>query len=185
MENRLYVMRHFKTYANENDIYMGQTEWPINYDNICFDNTLFENVASCYLISSPLLRAVQSAKYVIEKTDKTKWVFETSDLIKERGLGKFEGKIKSSINKNPIYFYDKKLILHSTPPRGESIFDFCKRVNQIKPYIRYRLQYDNVLLVSHLQVLRALLCKNVNEETWYNTTFMNGEIKEIDINMLF
>lgn len=173
-------MRHFATHANESNIYMGQLGFPVDLENICFKIGVFSEINSCLLISSPLRRAIQSAQYVISHLNSVKWEFETNDLLKERCLGEFEGKVKSSLNTNAEYYRNKNLILSKTPPGAESIEYFYTRVNRIKDYLRAHLKNNNILLVTHLQVMRALICPNTIDENWYKLSFSHGEIIEVE-----
>ena len=182
MEYRLFMMRHFATFENDNDIYMGQLDYSVNPARMNLKAGGFVGIDCCHLISSPLKRAVESAYYVMNRFSLIKWEFETNDLLKERCLGEFEGKKKSAIKSGKSgdkYFFNNQLILQETPPGAEGIDSFCARVNSFKKYLDKCLASNNVLLVTHVQVMRALLCDNISNDKWYSMFFSHGEIIEV------
>ena len=173
-------MRHFKTLSNANGIYMGQLEIPIKYPpditDVMSHSELFN---SALLLSSPLLRGRQTAEYICNLFPEKNITIVYSDALKERSLGDFEGRIKSELNGDKNYYDEhKQLLLDKTPPGAEPIPVFLERVDSIIPQIQSYLTMNNVIIISHLQVLRALTCKlgfsNISE--WYSITYSYGEI---------
>lgn len=186
MEHTLYLMRHFSTEANVNGIFIGQQDLPaILPVHINFDYPVEWNIDAgkrVHIMCSPLLRTLQTSEYLIAQFSKLQWTIEVIPALSERGLGDFEGLSKSMLNENDFYFYKHKLILDNTPPNAEPIDVFIKRVLSSVSRIDNALISQDVLIVSHMQVLRTLIgyyqgfSLEQMKKKWYSIQINNGEI---------
>ena len=192
MEHTLYLMRHFQTEANINGMFMGQQDLPailpVHISNDYPAEWKIDTGKKVYIMCSPLLRTLQTAEYIITKFSKIEWTKEIIPALSERCLGDFEGLSKSMLNTNDYYFRNNKLILNSTPPNAEHIDSFIKRVISVAPRIDNILSTQDVLIISHVQVLRTLIgyyrgySLEETKNNWYSIQIKNGEIIRININ---
>lgn len=173
-------MRHFTTNEYQQGIYMGQQPYPICDTNI-ITNSLLEKIEHCVIYASTLLRSKQTVDYVLSSFRNTHFdVLYSNDLI-ERGLGDFEGKPKKIVRQNPDFFIDNKFMVELTPPNGESFRDFRERVTQILEDISKTYYSSNVLVISHLQVLRMIhfcMLKSNDYSHWHDVNYIHGEVVE-------
>lgn len=186
MEHTLYLMRHFPTEANVNEMFMGQQELPAILPPNISSNYPAEwkgdTGKRVYIMCSPLLRARQTAKYLVAQFSKIQWTKEIIPALSERCLGDFEGLYKSMLNANDYYFCDHKLILDNTPPNAEPFDSFINRVLSVVPRIDNTLLSQDVLIISHMQVLRTLIgyyrgySLEEIKNNWYSIQINNGEI---------
>mgnify|MGYP001831616568 FL=1 len=184
-KHNLYVMRHFGTKENSNGVFMGQRDCAINTNavfNVKIPDSFTYN-KKIKLFCSPLRRAVQSASILMKNYPFIDWDLEVMDFLKERSLGEFEGKYKCLLNGNREYFDEmKRLDLKTTPPGGESFDEFRSRVLQVIPVIECALIENDVLLVTHLQVIRTIETYYFDRDLsqWYSMFYSMGEIVRLD-----
>lgn len=186
MEHTLYLMRHFPTEANDNEIFMGQQDLPaILPKHINSDYPVEWKIdvgKKVHIMCSPLLRTLQTSEYLITQFSKLEWTIEVIPTLSERCLGDFEGLPKSMLNTNDFYFYKHKLVLDNTPPNAEPIDIFIKRVLSIVSRVDDILLSQDVLIISHMQVLRTLIgyyrgfSLAEMKKNWYSIQINNGEI---------
>ena len=177
---RWLSMRHFVTKEYLQGLYMGQKQYEICNTNL-IDNGLMNSITECTIFSSSLLRSQQTVDYLCHHFKEIKFEVVYSESLVERGMGDFEGNLKQELRKNGEYFLDGRLIVDKTPPNGESFLDFKKRVENFLPEIREKKTTKNVLVVSHLQVLRMIwffMNKEYNLNKWYEVNYNHGEIVE-------
>lgn len=177
-ENIWLSMRHFLTEEYRNGIYMGQQQYPICNTNLV-TNGYLEQLGSCTIFASPLMRSLQTVDYIVNNYSNVKFRIVYLDGLKERGLGDFEGKPKELIRHNPEYFVDRKFIVTKTPPNGESLMGFRKRVECAVRIMLEESNKSNILVVSHLQTLRMIKFSIKNRydyENWHSINYIHGEI---------
>lgn len=179
---RWLSMRHFLTEQYRNNIYMGQKQYPICNTEI-ITHGLLETLENCTIFASSLKRSVQTVEFIIKKFETVTFNVKYLDALVERGLGDFEGKPKELIRRDPEFFVNGKFIVTKTPPHGESLADFRKRVESAVGEIMAARCLQDVLVVSHLQTLRMIrFCVNNlhNYDVWHNINYLHGEVVEED-----
>ena len=83
---KIYVIRHGETNANKEGVLQGSSDWPLNENGIKLAKLTGQNMKDikfdiCY--SSPLIRAKDTAKYVLgESGNNTEIIFD--DRLKGR-----------------------------------------------------------------------------------------------------
>lgn len=178
--NSWLSMRHFVTQEYLNDIFMGQQQCEICNTDIK-TNGLLDNLSKCTIFASTLMRSRQTVDYVVSNYQNVDFTVIFSDNLIERNLGIFECKNKASIRTNLTYFDDGKFIVEKTPPGGESINDFRSRVNKEVQIIKKEFSNNNILVISHLHVLRMIfLCMHdiFVYDQWHKLNYIHGEIVE-------
>lgn len=142
---KLYLVRH------------GQTDWNINWkiqgrSDICLNDTgrkqanetgeKTKNIKIDYIISSPLIRAYETAQ-IINKYHHVP-LFIDERLI-ERDFGEFEGKLKSEFDFNEFWDYD----LNKTYEKAEDIKSFFKRIYDCLDEINQKYNDKSIMIVAH------------------------------------
>lgn len=171
-------MRHFVTKEYINGIYMGQQQYEICNTNIK-ENGLLNNLDSCTIFASTLTRSKQTVDFVVSQYNNINFEVVFSDNLIERGLGDFEGKSKIIIRQDPTFFINNQFLVEKTPPNGEKFEDFRSRVNDEIKVIMEEHKKKNVLIISHLQVLRMIhfcVTNNYDYSNWHNINYAHGEI---------
>lgn len=179
VEKKVWLsMRHFVTNEYLQDIYMGQKPYKICNTDLK-TNGLIESINNCTILASNLIRSKQTVEYLCSTFPLIEFDVIYSNLLIERGLGDFEGQSKSVIKKNKEYFENDKFKVKLTPPNGESFESFKVRVENALKQIYQINTFSNVLVVSHLQVLRMIRCLvlgKFNYNFWYGINYNHGEI---------
>lgn len=171
-------MRHFVTSEYLQGIYMGQKPYKICSTNL-ITNGLIEPLTECTIFASSLMRSKQTVDYICNSFPKIQFDVIYSDCLIERGLGDFEGERKCYIKKNKDFFVDGKYKVELTPPNGEPFISFKNRVESILKIICKKYHTNNILIISHLQVLRMIKYCMSEEENylhWHDINYNHGEI---------
>ena len=150
----IYLVRHGETDWNREERLQGHTDIPLNQngrlqinhaaevlENLCVDIDL--------IISSPLLRAYESAEIFAEKLSYEKDNIVTEPLLIERCFGVGEGlTIGERKEKYPDNIYPEMESFKDLIERAHSVFDKI-----VKSYE----DNNNILVVAHGAILYAIL----------------------------
>ena len=122
---RLCILRHGRTKANEEGIYIGRTDYPLSEAGKeqlreMYETHEYPKVERVY--SSPLERAVQSAQILFPDREIT----EVEDL-QEMDFGVFEGLPAEELLELDTYKKWLKGGLDNPPPNGESLRNMMVR----------------------------------------------------------
>lgn len=122
---RLSILRHGRTAANEDGIYIGKTDLPLSEGGKeelreLYETHEYPRVQRVY--SSPLERAVQSAEILFPDRE----IIEVDDL-REMDFGVFEGVKAEELLELDTYKKWLKGGLDNPPPNGESLRDMMVR----------------------------------------------------------
>jgi probable phosphoglycerate mutase len=165
----LYVVRHGETVWNVDHRVQGQTDVPLTEKGKEEASELKELVSGLdidVVISSPLIRAKETAKIIIDN----KLPVNTDDRIIERDWGLNEGEIVDNVDMIDCWDFS----LNTKGLEFEKVQDFMSRVSEFLEDIKVRYQDKNVLVVAHSAVLRAIhyLLSGIPED---------GDLTRIDI----
>lgn len=159
---KIYVIRHGETNANKEGVLQGSSDWPLNEDGIKLAKLTGQNMKDikfdiCY--SSPLIRAKDTAKYVIEESgNNTEIIFD--DRLKEINGGIYEGKkFRSKPSEIPGHIalmFKYNPFLCGKFKNGESMLAVCKRTQNFLKELSKK-NYENVLVSTHGCAMRAML----------------------------
>lgn len=146
----LYVTRHGQTDYNVKNQVCGispalLTDFGQKQAMILADKLV--KIKYDYLYVSPLQRAIDTAKLV--NVNQVEMVIEPR--IKEINFGIYEG-----VSRNEPGFINNKYNLASRYPGGESFIELCKRVYEFLDEIKEQAITNDVLLVCHGAVCRAI-----------------------------
>jgi len=160
----IWLVRHGETDWNKQGRYCGVTDLPLNEIGIKQAELLAkrlkeENFKFSCILSSPLLRAKQTAE-IIGKILGLE--IHVVDLIKEIDYGDWEGLTVKQIKKRYSQLFkkwEKDPILYS-PPNGETGKSVLNRVILFLNYLNglVRLANKRILIISHNTFNRIFLC---------------------------
>ncbi len=165
----LYVVRHGETIWNKEKRIQGITDIPLSKkgEEDAFElQKLVSNLNIDVVISSPLTRAIKTAKILVD----SKYPINTDDRIKERSWGLNEGAKVDEVD--TIDCWD--VILNTSLNNIEPIQDFMYRVSDFLEDIKVRYKDKNVLVVTHSAVIRVIhyMLGNIPED---------GDLSKINI----
>lgn len=176
---KIYIVRHGQTDWNVNGLMQGNTNIPLNETGIkqaCDMKEKLKDVKFDLCISSPLERAKKTAEIIVD--NKCNIIFD--DLLLERGMGEFEGKLYT-LYKNYDYYNLKE---NSSSHGVESIGTLLNRTRIFLDKIKKEHEGKTILIVSHAATIRSLHYNIVGYDE--NTHFLdfkveNGECHEYEI----
>ena len=185
---KLYILRHGETEWNTEKRMQGQTNIPLNENGINLAKKIgshMRNVHFDYIFSSPLDRAVTTAKLI---TDNRDIPFKTDDRLIEMSFGKWEGcritdpdAVPSEFNANFV-----KDPLHCiVPPEGESFMDVITRTGDFLDWLCSVPEYKgaDILISTHGAAGRCLLSNfyEDKEDIWRGCVPPNCSICIVEI----
>lgn len=150
---RLYVVRHGRTLFNEKHMIQGWCDAPLTKEGIRQAEALNKGLEdikfeACY--SSPLYRAVSTARYIIKDRDIP---YDMNTNLIEFNFGHFEGDDESNLKEiYPIYMGQKVEGFD-----GDTIEGLLKRILTGLEEISAKHKDGNVLVVTHSGVITTLL----------------------------
>lgn len=146
---KIYLLRHGETDWNRQEILQGRTDIPLNSNGkkqaILWSN-FFKNINIDIIISSPLIRARETAD-IISKGKNLKQLLIEENFI-EKDFGKATG-IQKELR--------EKLYPDRNYEMMETWYNIIQRVsNALEKYIKIYYQHD-ILIVCHSSVIKALI----------------------------
>lgn len=164
---KLYLVRHGETEWNSIRKLQGQTDIPLNEYGIelaKITGDALKYIEFDYVISSPLIRAMETAKIIIGERNLP---IITDDRIKEIHFGECEGvQIPrfSETKINPIWYFEFDTENYIPAKGGESFSEIFERTkdffdNEILPL---EGRYNNILLIGHGCMNRTILNRLMN-----------------------
>ena len=189
VDMKIYVIRHGETNANREGVLQGISDWPLNEDGIKLAEITGKNMKgikfdACF--SSPLVRAKQTAKLVLENSDNKNVDIQIDDRLIEMNMGIYEGK---SIKPDNLEVPVVKILLYKLNPfisgrfkNGESAGECCKRTQNFL-YELAKKDYECVLVSTHGGALRAMLHKLYKNRLsyWQGIVPLNCSVSIIDV----
>ncbi len=174
---RLYFIRHGLSEFNKAHVWAGSSDTPLapeGHDQAikAGKRALEDGLMFDAIISSPLERALQTAKHVADQIDFPQKDIIIDKMLIERDFGILEGRkdlvatTKYILRESAIDKYDGV----------ETVADLQKRADRFLLKVR-SMKYDNILVVGHGAFGRALR-RSINQEpiTHRGHVFANAEI---------
>ena len=164
---KVYLVRHGETEWNSIRKLQGQTDILLNdYGKELAEITAkaLENIQFDYVYSSPLTRAIQTAKIIIGDRN---LVINTDDRIKEINFGQCEGvqiPRYSEYKINPIWDFEFDTENYIPAEGGETFNDIYERTGEFFQNVILPLEgkYENVLIIGHGCMNRTILNRVLN-----------------------
>lgn len=158
----LYIMRHGETYWNVAKRMQGKTDIALTEAGIEMAKISGENMKDLPIdlcISSPLMRATETARCVIGDRDIP---ILTDERVQEIGFGDWEGECvieENCISPEYMDLFFSDPIKCERPPRGETFQDVQKRTGEFLEELIANPEYadKHILISSHGAAGRCLL----------------------------
>lgn len=148
---RLYYIRHGLSEMNVASIFAGPTDTPLTTEGrqaALEEGKKHKGIEIDFIITSPLSRAHDTGLLFAEGAGLPASLIEQNGLLVERNFGVLEG--------TPWSKEASHSLLSDNLPEGvETWDDMVKRAQKLLDYVE-RLPVDNVLLVGHGSIGRAL-----------------------------
>ncbi len=160
---KLYVIRHGETLANEEGRLQGWSDDPLNSNGIILARQTAQALKGLRFdaaYSSPLKRALETARIILEGSGNENVLIQTDERLKEINAGDYERKRiqegQCEIDSRFICDYFKNPFLVGGFPGGESVEKVITRTQQfLKEIVQDREAH--ILISTHGFALRAML----------------------------
>jgi len=180
---RLILIRHGKVSSEYAGRFIGTTDAPLGEEgreDVKRLSNLLQIPESTYCLSSPLLRATETADILFGKAESTlelkaelevetkikpKEKYDLLSDIQEINFGNWENKTYQEIdskdpgNLNSLYKGDTGFVF----PAGEGIAPFFDRLRNFLKQINEN-KFENIIAITHAGVIRGLICLLMNLE---------------------
>jgi alpha-ribazole phosphatase len=148
----IYLIRHTKT-ETVNGLCYGQTDVALansfDHEAQLIREKLPDLSVDCLIISSPLSRCVQLAQTFSNP-------IETDERLQEVNFGDWENQRFDDIDADVLKGWTENFVTTS-PPNGECFAELCQRVGSFWDELLLKKPAEQVLLITHAGVIRALL----------------------------
>lgn len=175
---KIYAARHGRTVWNEENRICGLTDIPLSSEGKIQAEMMAEDERLGdinVIISSPLLRAVQTAEPLSEKLGVG---ITTDPRLTEQNYGIYEG-----MDRNTKEYLENKGNFAFRYPGGESMLRLCHRVYGFLEDVKKKYRGKTVLLITHGGVLRMIntYFEDMTNRQFVTYSLKNCEIKEYDL----
>jgi broad specificity phosphatase PhoE len=153
----VFLLRHGQTAWNKQGRVMGRTQVPLDADGIKQIQKIAPLIATLELdgiYTSPLRRAVQTARVVAEGTNLP---IRKSEGLNEIAFGDWAGRHFDDLIDEELYRRFIKSPAKTVLPGGETISDVQRRGLSVIGEAAQKVPGGRFLMVSHGDVIRAIL----------------------------
>lgn len=165
----IYLIRHTKT-ETVNGLCYGQSDVALADSFVAEACRIREKLpdlsADCLIISSPLKRCVQLAQTFLRP-------IETDGRLQEVNFGDWENQRFDDIDIDLLKNWTENFVTIS-PPNGESFSDLCRRAGSFWDELIEKKSAEQVLLITHAGVIRALFAHILQLPPGYAFRFCVG-----------
>lgn len=171
----LYVVRHGEVPSNSSDRVCKRTDEKLNQKGIeqaQYIGRKLEKINFDVVFSSPLLRATETAKYIVPNKS-----IILDQRLTERGLGTLVGRKWKDVDRNTWNSTETE----TTPEGAETLLSGLNRTKDFLDDIQEKYKGKNVLVVTHNFVSKCIwaLEENITDKNQLmNYVHPNGEIKK-------
>ena len=183
---QLVVMRHGQTPANAEERYQGALDIGLSDTGVAQISAQAKMLVLAQapfqqLLSSPLLRARQSAALV---ADELALPVTLAPAFRERHVGVFEGLTQQEARESYPALWARNITRRwaEAPPGGESLDEVIARVGQGLTELAQSGHQERVLLVAHgvvAKVIRALTVAGFDD--FFEWQLANGAVLEVSL----
>ena len=160
---KIYVIRHGETNANLEGRLQGRLNVPLNDFGIklaTITGQAMQNIHFDIVYSSPLDRALSTAKIILSNSGNDKTNICLDDRLQEVNMGDWEGQYargeKCHLPKEILKQFFANPLKMGNLPNGESAKEVCARTQEFFQELIQK-QYENILVSTHGFAMRALL----------------------------
>lgn len=184
---KLYLVRHGETALNKKGCYYGKTDAILSAEGIRqaeYLREVFSGISFDYVVSSPLVRAYNTAQIIIEEREQQ--IFGDSRLM-EQDFGIFEGLTYGELERkypDELKQWNKQFSTYRIP-EGESFLDVRRRIEAFLKDIPVSAENktETMLIAAHKGTLGHLLAAMLKLplEGYWNFVFEQGCYSEVDL----
>jgi len=154
----LLLCRHGETDYNAHRRYTGSSDVLLNENGFAQAERLARNPAlqgCAVIVSSPLLRAVQTARILQKELGKSLHIVPE---FAERSLGVYEGLTRQEAQTRYPELWNAQCTMHAdlAPTGGETLSELAQRVGRGLSHLREHYCDQTILLVAHGAVAREI-----------------------------
>lgn len=186
----IYIVRHGETSANVEGVLQGWTENPLNENGMILARITGKELKKIRFdecISSPLLRARQTAQIILEESGNSFIPIQIDNRIKEVNMGKWERKKYRSdeceVDSKQIKLFFTDTFHFKGFPDGETVQQVCERTQNFLKELILKNDRKNYLVITHGFALRAMLnflYKN-QQDFWHGHVPYNCAVNIIEV----
>ncbi|MEJ5256649.1 MAG: histidine phosphatase family protein [Fervidobacterium sp.] len=158
----VYLLRHGSTEWNEQQLWQGVVDTELSrkgYEQVRNVARLLRNKNVSRIFSSPMKRALQSAKIIAEEIGYTGQI-EIDNRLRECEIRLWNGKnFEQVLTDHHKEFNEWRTNLYSNVDGAESLASVQERMSQVLSEIIVHYPNENVIIVSHAIALRMLIAK--------------------------
>ena len=179
---QIYIIRHGETNLNAKGIMQGITDEPLNQNGIDLAAETGRNLRDVHFdtcISSPLIRARQTAELLLRESGNEDTEVEFDERIMEINCGEVEGTILDEEDHRRFFM---EAGTFEGFPGGESIAQVCARTQEFLNELIRRDDGKTYLVSTHGCALRAMLNKLYDDPSdfWHGKTPDNCVINIVE-----
>lgn len=178
----LYIARHGETEYNRLGLFMGQKDIELNEKGIAQAHKLGEKAEGLvidFILSSSLIRAIQTAKIV--KSHIKKEIKIDSRLI-ERNVGVLEGLTMEELKEfQKEYNNNMEKVYNEVIPKGETSAEVQKRVFEAINDLKKNYSNGAVLVITHsfiIKMINKYFNQNISADDFFKFSVGNTEINK-------
>ena len=160
---KIYIVRHGETLANKKGVLQGTLDTPLSELGLDLAHKTgvgLKDVHFDICFTSPLNRALNTAKIILEENNYKDTKLVEEDAIKEMNMGDWEGLPFKGDTTIPL---DQSEMFFTNPfnlkpiPNGETTKAVCERTQKFLFDLVKENKYENVLISTHGFATRAIL----------------------------
>ena len=160
---KIYIVRHGETLANKKGVLQGTLDTPLSELGLSLAHKTGVGLKDIHFdicFTSPLDRALNTAKIILEENNFKDTKLVKEDAIKEMNMGDWEGLPFKGDTPIPV---DQSEMFFTNPfnlkpiPNGETTLEVCERTQKFLFDLVKENKYENVLISTHGFATRALL----------------------------
>ena len=148
----IYIIRHGKTERNQANVLQGRSDYPLNDEGIRQAEAAADrlrNIRFDHVFSSPLTRAVQTAKIVVPDLEPV-----IDERLIEMDYGPYEGADLHNLPPEILTFFSD--FVHNPAPAGmEQLGAVVARVGAFLEELRE--SEENILISTHAIAMKGIL----------------------------
>lgn len=182
MKTQIYLVRHGQPVLQ--NALLGSTDTPLTELGWQQLQTSFQALpAADLIISSPLLRCASFAQYYATNNNVA---LQILDVWRECHFGDWDGKDYLELQAQHSSLFNLFLDdpQQHTPPKGESLTDFCERVIQSFQQLVSQHRSKKIILLTHAGVIRTLVAHCLSIDYLKGKQFKNFSLDYAKITSL-
>ncbi|MEZ5691921.1 MAG: histidine phosphatase family protein [Rickettsiales bacterium] len=180
---RFYWVRHLP--INKEGIYIGKSDVPAEIPPFPANSAMLIPQGAVWY-SSPLLRSVQTANWLMETYSGKEEKLNIAAELSEQDFGKWEGKSYEEVWKNEEKLHDWLNMASVKPQGGESFSELCDRFDGwLEKQVKLYSNTDDMVIiavVAHAGTIRAAIrnALEISAEKALSFNIDYGSLTQID-----